>query len=117
MDGIPDLILIVLLFGIGLGVVTAFITGYLTYQTGQTKDGQTANLILFFTLGGCFLGLLAACIVLMVRNQYSNRSQTLVEETSIQLINMADWSILLLPSLGAIVGAISYWRLFRVRRR
>lgn len=117
MDGLPDLILIVLLFGIGLGVVTAFLIGFLTYQTGQTKDAQTANLILFFTLGGWFLGMLAAFVVLIVRNQYSDRSQTLVEETAIQLINIADWSILLLPSLSAIVGVIAYWRSFRVHRR
>lgn len=65
MDGLPDLILIVLLFGIGLGVVTAFITGFLTYQAGRAKDAQTANLILFFTLGGWFFGLLAAFVVLI----------------------------------------------------
>ncbi|MBL1179134.1 hypothetical protein [Pantanalinema sp. GBBB05] len=117
MDGLPDLILIVLLFGIGLGIVTAFVAGFLTYQAGQIKDAQTANLILFFTLGGWFLGLLAAFVVLMVRNQYSAHAQMSVESTLVQLINIADWIILLLPSLGAIVGAIAYWQLFRVRRR
>lgn len=117
MDGLPDLILAVLLFGCGFGVVTAFVTGFLTYQTGQTKDAQTANLILFFTLGGWFLGMLAAFVVLIVRNQYFDRAQMSVEETFVQLINIADWSILLLPSLGAIVGTIVYWRLFRVHRR
>ncbi|MBW4491195.1 MAG: hypothetical protein KME12_25845 [Trichocoleus desertorum ATA4-8-CV12] len=98
------------------GLYFALLLGLLVYRLGNSRNDDEANLILSCTLGGWLATLLTMVLVasatVMCNQEPENCSYPV-------LSSVAGWAVLAVgavPFLGAILGAVIYWRSLRRRK-
>lgn len=94
------------LLGLGAGVLIAFVV----YQFSKPKTSNEANLILFCTLGGWLAGLLLTVLMALVAVTCSQAAEACLYPISPATANLFILAIAVVPSLGAVLGALLYWR-------
>jgi hypothetical protein len=99
--------------GLFTGMIVAMIVAFVVERLSQSSYAYGAIQVFPWTLGGSFTGLSIALLAAIRLVQCVNSSQKCILPISFELADLAVRLVGVVPSLGAIIGSVVYWRRYR----
>ncbi|MBD2124713.1 hypothetical protein [Trichocoleus sp. FACHB-262] len=102
--------------GAATGLYFALLLGFVVYRLGNSRNDDEANLILSCTLGGWLVTLLPLVLVASVAVFCNQEPASCSYPVSSSVAGWAVLAVGTVPFLGAVLGAVTYWRSLRRRQ-
>lgn len=95
------------------GMIVAMIAAFVVEHLSQSGYAYEAIQVFRWTLGGSFIGLFITLLIAMGMTRCIVNSETSILSIPFKLADLSVRLVGVIPSLGAIVGGVVYWRRHR----